>query len=433
MSPKRILALTEETRKNSINILIVTCTYPHDATKNEGTFVANWARQLLEEGMNVRVYKRDHLTFGTYFKSFKRIKEFYLNPPFYEYEWQGYKCIPTGNTSSDCLSTTLNAAPTITYKKMKPVIFKIHKEFAFDIVYLATWGDLSLSMSWIAKEMKIPYIASAIGDHTNLYYDKSESIYFKYHREIFTGAEFVICVSEDLNRKVKIMTEDNSEAFTYYSGVDTKKFKPSPMVRNEYRTRLGYDKKEFLILFVGRLTKSKGIYELLNAFRLLMTKDISVKLLLVGPILEKAKINRTIKNLNIGSYIKFTGGVGHEEIKGYMNAADVFVLPSWMEGLPNVLMEACACELPVIASAVGGIPEIIDDKENGLLIKTRSTEDLFEQLNYIIDNPDIAKFMGQSARKKIINKFNYSQNGKLLKNRIEEIFLCNKNKQHQTF
>ena len=425
MPSDRILTLTEKIRKKSINILIVTCTYPHDSTRNEGTFVANWARQLTEQGMNVRVYKRDHITFGTYYKSFKRIKEFYLNARFYEYEWQGLKVYRQGIHLRLPLDHS-KAAPRLTYKKMKPIIQHIYKQFAFDIIYLATWGDLSLAMSWIAKEMQIPYIASAIGDHTNLYYNKPESIYFKYHREIFMGAEFVICVSEDLNRKVKTMTEDKVVAFTYYSGVDTKKFKPSSIVRNEYRRRLGYDEKDFLVLFVGRLTKSKGIYELLNALRMLITKDISVKLLLVGPILEKEKIIKTINILGIDSNIKFTGGVGHEEINGYMNAADVFVLPSWMEGLPNVAMEACACELPVIATAVGGIPEIIDDKENGLLVKTRSAEYLFKQFIYIKDNPDIAKFMAQRARKKMIKKFNYCQNGKLLKNRIEEILTRHK-------
>ena len=353
-----------------INILIVTCTYPHNSSISEGTFVANWASQLNSEGFNIKVYKRDHLTFGSYFKSFKRIKNFFLNPHFSEYIWQGIKVYRQGIHLRLPLDYS-KSAPRLTYKKMKPVILQIFKHFPFDIVYLATWGDLSLSMSWIAKEMKIPYIASAIGDHTNLNYDKPDSIYYKYHREIFMGAEFVICVSEDLNRKVKQMTGGKGDTFTYYSGVDTEKFKPSFTVRNEYRRRLGYDKKDFLILFVGRLTKSKGIYELLNAFKLIITKDISVKLLLVGPILEKAKIKNTIKILGIDSNIKYTGGVGHEEIKGYMNAADVFVLPSWMEGLPNVAIEACACELPVIASAVGGIPEIIDDKENGLLIRTR--------------------------------------------------------------
>ena len=411
----------------SIKILIVTCTYPHNSSLSDGTFVANWASQLYSEGFNIKVYKRDHITFGSYLKSLKRVITFYRKPRIFKYEWQGITVYRQGIHLRLPLDYS-KSAPRITYKEMRPIIEKIYKEYNFDLIYIATWGDLSLAMSWIAKELKIPYIASAIGDHTNLYYDKPDSIYYKYHREIFMGAEFVICVSEDLNRKVKTMTEDKVDAFTYYSGVDTEKFKPSYIVRNEYRKCFGYDEKDFLILFVGRLTKSKGIYELLNALRMLLNKDLSFKLLLVGPILENAKINKTIKILGVDSNIKFTGGVGHEEIKGYMNAADVFVLPSWMEGLPNVAMEACACELPVIASAVGGIPEIIDDKENGLLIRTQSVGDLFEQLRYVKDNPDIVKSMGENARKKMINKFNYSQNGKLLKNRIEEIFVRHNNK-----
>ena len=143
--------------QSSLKVLIVTCAYPHYTKKSEGTFVANWAEQLKAEGLNIKVYKRDHLTYGSYLKSFSRVCEFYRNPRVYEYEWHGIQVYRQGIHLRLPLDYS-KSAPRLTYKKMKPVIERIFKEFPFELIYLATWGDLSLSMSWIAKEMRIPIL-----------------------------------------------------------------------------------------------------------------------------------------------------------------------------------------------------------------------------------------------------------------------------------
>ncbi len=407
--------------QNTIKVLIVSCIYPDDSSSNEGTFVANWAEQLKAAGLDIRVYKREHLTFGSYLMSFPRVFKFYRHPRVYIYNWQGIAVY----RQAIHLRFPLNyskSAPRLTYKKMKPVIEQIYDKFPFELVYLATWGDLSLSMSWIAKEMKIPYVASAIGDHTTLYYNRPNSIYFKYHREIFLGSEFVICVSNDLNKRVKIMTEEKANTFTYYSGVDTKKFRPSSEVRADFRERLGYVDGDFVILFAGRLTKSKGIYELIETFAQLLGYYRSLKLLLVGPLFEKAKLKKHIRKYGIKRSVSLTGSVSHAEIPGYMNAADAFVLPSWMEGLPNVVMEACACERPVVASAVGGIPEIIDNNITGFLVNPRSASDLTEKLRFVIANREVAACIAKRARQGILQKFNYHENGRLLLKQFQKIF-----------
>jgi teichuronic acid biosynthesis glycosyltransferase TuaC len=407
--------------QNGKKVLLVTCTYPHYSSKSSGTFVANWAEQLKAEGLNIRVYKRDHLTFGSYLTSFSRVYEFYRNSRAYEYEWDGIPVYRQGIHLRLPLDYS-KSAPRLTYKKMKPEIERIYKQFPFDLVYLATWGDLSLAMSWIAKEMRIPYISSAIGDHTNLYYNKPNSIYYRYEHEIFLGSEFVICVSDDLNKKVKAMTDGKANTFTYYSGVDTQKFHSSKDIRNNFRSRLGYVDDDFIILFVGRLTKPKGVYELLEAFASLSSYNRSIKLLLVGSLMELGNFKKHIQRLGIKSKVKLIGSVGHEEIPGYMNAADAFVLPSWMEGLPNVVMEACACECPVIASAVGGIPELIENNKTGFLVTPKSTAELADRLRFVIINPETVANVARNARQNMLKKFNYHKNGRLLLNQMEKIF-----------
>ena len=399
---------------------MVTCVYPHHSSISSGTFVANWAQQLKTNGLTIRVYKRDHITIGSYFSSLQRVIKFYSTPRIYEYEWQGIKVYRQGIHLRLPLDHS-KVAPSITYKKIQPIIKKIYKEYDFDLIYLATWGDLSLAMSWIAREMKIPYVASAIGDHTNLNYNKPENIYFKYHREIFTNSEFVICVSQDLNAKVKIMTENKANTFTYYSGVDTNKFQKFTHLRYKYRKLLKCDNDDFTIIFVGRLTKEKGIYDLIDACKQLSIENFKIKLLLIGESSEKNKLKKHIERLRINNMVLLVGGVGHKEICNYMNAADAFVLPSWMEGLPNVVMEACACELPVIATAVGGVPELIENNDTGIIVPPHSVHEIADKLKFIIKNPEIAGNIAKKARNRMIKKFNYHQNGLLLVEQINKI------------
>lgn len=406
--------------RDKLKILLCTCTYPSKESANEGTFVANWAEQLKSNGADVYVYKRDHITIGSYIKSYKRIINFHKYPKTCEYEWQKITVFRQGIHLLFPLNYS-NYAPFITYRKAKPLIKKIYKKFPFDLIYLATWGDLSLAFSWIARDMKIPYVASAIGDHTNLYYNKPKSKYYKYHKEIFLNSQLVFCVSDDLNRKAKILTDGKAKTITFYSGVDTDKFRPSPELRSEFRNRLGYSDDDFVILFVGRLTQSKGIFELLNAFVQLLTKHPSLKLLMVGPLFEGRRVNNLIRSENIQRNVQLIGAAGHADIPGYMNASDVFALPSYMEGLPNVVMEACACEVPVIASAVGGIPEIIENNETGILVAPKSSTDISEKLDFILTDPQKSSEIGRNGRQRVLETFNYQKNGTLLLSHLQKV------------
>lgn len=399
---------------------MVTCIYPEPTAAHSGTFVANWAKQLIQNGSGVLVFKRDHITFGSYIKSFSRILKFYRNPRIYSYEWQGIQVVRQGIHLILPLDYS-KSSPKLTYRKIKPTIIDLHKKHSFNIIYLATWGDLSLATSWIAKEINIPYIASAIGDHTTLYYDKPESIYYNFEKETYLGSKLVICVSSDMKKKVDSMAEGRANSTIFYSGVDTNVFYRSENSRINYRNRFGFSENEFVILFVGRLTERKGIYLLLKAFASLLTKKPSARLLLVGNMIEKRKFQRAMHRHGFENRIILVDGVAHNEIPGYMNAADVFVLPSLMEGLPNVVMEACSCECPVIASAVGGIPELIDDQKTGLLLKHDYSKELTAKLEFIMDNRDAAIDMGKKARQKMVQEFNFNKNGRIIYQKLLHI------------
>jgi len=401
------------------NVLVVTCIYPDPSAAHVGTFVANWSEQLRATGLDVMVYKRDHITFGSYL-NFSRIHKFYTTPRVCNYHWHGIPVCRQGIHLRLPLDYS-KSSPRLTYRKIKPVIADIYKKFPFDIVYLATWGDLSLAMAWIAKEMEIPYIASAIGDHTTLHFEKPGSLYYRLERETYLGSEFVVCVSQDMENKVKNMTDGKAKTIAFYSGVDTERFKPSPEIRHDFRQRLGYVDEDTVFLFTGRITKEKGVYELLDSFTQVAKDRPDLKLLLVGPLFEETRFRKTIRRLGIEEKVAAIGGVGHDEIPFYMNAADIFVFPSWMEGLPNVVMEACACQLPVVASEVGGIPELIENDITGFMVPPRSPEILAEKLALVINDPENAAVMAGKARQKMEREFNYHQNGQILSDQLQGV------------
>jgi glycosyltransferase involved in cell wall biosynthesis len=139
-----------------------------------------------------------------------------------------------------------------------------------------------------------------------------------------------------------------------------------------------------------------------------------------GP--SKGLIEERIKELGIEKNIKLTGFVSDELLPVYYNAADYFILPSASgEGLPLVLFEAMSCGLPVIATTVGGTPEIVDNMKNGVLIPPRDPEAMAQALADLLENDELTATIGEKATKKIRESFSWQENVRQLKAVYEEI------------
>lgn len=143
---------------------------------------------------------------------------------------------------------------------------------------------------------------------------------------------------------------------------------------------------KYNILFVGRIEKQKGIYELLNAFSEIKNKNLF--LYIMGPFMNNEREIRTLtKKLKISNRVKFLGMISGPEKYEYFSKSHLFVLPSYWEGLPLSVLEAMSFGLPIIATDVGAIPEIIK-KENGILIKPKNYNILKEKIITILKNKD---------------------------------------------
>lgn len=185
--------------------------------------------------------------------------------------------------------------------------------------------------------------------------------------------------------------------------IDFNMFSPvSESKKTTIKANMGY-KNTSIVTFSGRFVQRKGINFLLESWKSVVNKSPDAKLILLGdgPMLSDMK--RTSEGLGISRSVIFFGHV--HTVTDFLHMTDVFVIPSLQEGMPNALLEAMACGLPVIASRIGGIVDVVKDGENGILFKPGNISDLASAINNLLKDVELRKRLGAKAHKTITEKF----------------------------
>lgn len=202
------------------------------------------------------------------------------------------------------------------------------------------------------------------------------------------------------NKKAKIQVFVSKNLANKYSVNDTKTVishenRISSKVIFDYGVNRILGKGKLNIVFVGRLADGKGIFDLLKAVQGLGDK---VHLTIIGDGELKNDLKAYVELNNLNTFVKFTGNKPWgEELFKELSRKDVLILPSYSEGLPLVILEAMSMGLPVIASEVGGIPEIVKDKKNGLLFRPGDITTLKEHICCLQKNPNLYKNLSKNA------------------------------------
>lgn len=203
----------------------------------------------------------------------------------------------------------------------------------------------------------------------------------------------------------QLMRESRPENWSKFNivrcGIDLKQFREKEKKEEE---------KIINIVCVGRLTPSKGQNILVDAIENISKVNKNFKLTLIGGGEDYEYIKEKIKSKNLSSFIDLRGPVAHEVVRDSLGNADIFVLPSFAEGIPVALMEAMAMKIPVISTKINGIPELIEHGKNGFLVEASNEESLrkilIDLLNRKIDLDEIKK----NARKRIEENYNIEKN-----------------------
>jgi glycosyltransferase involved in cell wall biosynthesis len=226
----------------------------------------------------------------------------------------------------------------------------------------------------IAASFGIPSIIMAIGTDANKLV--KDSLIAKKTIETIAHSKNTLCVSEALKNKLVTIGADPSKLFVLYSGVDRNIF--YKMDKAFVRKEMGYAPGDVLILFVGNLLKTKGLDELVDSFKKICTGNYfgNTKLIVAGYGKYESEFCNRLELSGVLNGTVLLGSCALPDVAKLMNAADVVCLPSYNEGLPNVVLEALCCNAKVVATEVGGIPEFVPRHENLYLVPPKNTEAL---------------------------------------------------------
>jgi glycosyltransferase involved in cell wall biosynthesis len=185
----------------------------------------------------------------------------------------------------------------------------------------------------------------------------------------------------------------------------------NPDEATKLKNKLSIAPEESVIIAIGRLSLEKGQIDLIRGFAKFLQKpaNLKTKLVIVGKGPEQERLEQEINSLKIKEQVIFAGQV--TDVKPFYAIADVMVLPSHSEGSPNVLLEAMAANVPVVATSVGGVPEIATDKENALLVEPRNSEALAQALSQLLNDKELARKLATNAQQRVIK--NHSPQSRL--------------------
>ena len=245
----------------------------------------------------------------------------------------------------------------------------------------------------LTKLLGIPSVSTCHGFIGN---DRNLRIYNALDRFALALSDKIIAVSEGIRGRLVDSGLKDQRITVVPNAVSTTADRERLLPRREVqRRRLGIADGELVIGYVGRLSEEKGLSFLVGALCQLQAAGTSVKLLLVGDGEERQRLAAQTSAAGLADRVVFAGF--QTDVEDWLAAFDLFVLPSLTEGTPLALLEAMAAGLPVVATAVGGIPGIINDGENGFLVPAADVEALREKLERLLRDVNLRESLGRAG------------------------------------
>jgi len=220
-------------------------------------------------------------------------------------------------------------------------------------------------------------------------------------------ADGIIAISREIRAALLARGVAGTKIHSIPNGIDFAKFRPLPRAeRDALRVRLGLPPDRVIVIFTGRLSRGKGLLMLAQVWRSLARDRPDIHLVIVGSGQNSSddcetELRELISSQHLEHCVQFTGQVS--DVPAYLQAADIFVLPSESEGFPLALIEAMGACKPCIVTQVSGAGEVVRDRENGLLIPIADPDALDGALRWLLDQPARWDEMGALARKTVLD------------------------------
>ena len=303
------------------------------------------------------------------------------------------------------------------YRAMRDKALELHKSKKFDVIYATDFfpdGDAAVRL---ARHLKIPAACLCIGVDVNITANSSKIIN-RHFEKTAKALDGTLACGHSVSDGIKAVTGKNP--LCVYGVVDLEEFSPAPN-KIPARKELDLPPDKTIALYAGYFTKRKGVYELLEAIYRVQQKHPDILLIMCGTGPEEKTLRRLIHEKGIEHKIHMTGEVEPEQMSKWMQASDLFVLASHTEGMPNVIMEAMACGLPVVATAVGGLPSAVGDCNGALLVPPGNVNELENAIVTIINDDHLMSSMGIAVRKRAEEQFGGKRNANLILDYLQNI------------
>jgi len=294
------------------------------------------------------------------------------------------------------------------------MLFSILKGKNFDLVHTNGYFADIIGVP-ASRLLGIPHIATCHGFISN---DRNLKSYNKLDIMALRFSKRIIAVSEGIKNNLISSGVKRQQVIVLQNAVelsmdDNMFLKHRDYVRNKYHIR----KEEIVLGYIGRISEEKGLRYLMEAGSKLIHSGVPLKIMIVGDGPQKIEMARFAQQAGLQNKVIFAGF--QKDIETWLPSMDIFVLPSLTEGTPMALLESMACGIPVIATAVGGVPQIVDSGKNGILVSPAKTEEIVSAILNIITNKDLHKKLSEAGKETIRNRFNLNK----WVNEIESIYL----------
>lgn len=317
-----------------------------------------------------------------------------MNEEFYEINSKEFNCINISMERNISIISSLKA----TYK-----MYKVFKEEKYDMVQYCT-PNASLYASIASYLAKVPSRVYCQWGIRYVGFTGIKRLIFKYIEKLICTLSTNIRPASPKNKEFAI-NEKLSKANKYKVlgkggtiGVDLSKYNDDTKqkYRDEYRKKLGIEDK-VVFGYIGSIRKDKGSNELLKAFKELNDRCDDVALILLGELFDKDKVDKSL--LEWSKTCKNIVYCGHvKEVYKYMTAIDIVVHPSYREGFSMIAQEASAMKLPIITTNIPGASEAVINSVTGILVEKANYIKLYDAMNYLKNNPNKCKSLGENGR-----------------------------------